>query len=95
MGKLPYSGEVLEPKKGAEHYRIVSHTGIHSVLHFLFRTVGSIDFLFLTPFSQSSNLDQNLNDMNCPNLRPGTLPDAPYAGSSSSCWSWTEFGTFM
>lgn len=95
MGKLPYSGEVLESKKGAEHYGIASHTGVHSILRFLLRTVGSIDFLFLTPFSQGSNLNQNPCDRYCPDLRPSTLPDAPYVGSLSSCWSWTEFDTFM
>lgn len=46
MGKLFNLGEVLDPKEGTEHYQIVFHAGIHSVLHFLFRTVGSTDFLF-------------------------------------------------
>lgn len=79
--------------KEAEHYRIASHAGISSILHFLLRTVGSIDFLFLTHFCQGSNLDQNPCDMDCPCLRPGTLPDAPCVGSLSICESWTEFGT--
>ena len=95
MGQLSYSGEVLEPKKGAEHYQIASHAGIPPVLHFLLRTAGSIDFLFLTPFCQGSNLDQSPCDTDCPSLRPGTLPDAPRVRSLSVCGSWTEFGTFV
>lgn len=47
MGKLACSREVLEPKKGADHYQIVSHAKSPSIMHFLLRTAGSMDFLFL------------------------------------------------
>jgi len=93
--QLCYSGGVLEPEKGAEHYRIASCAGIPSVLHFLLRTVGSVDFLFLTPFCQGSNLDQNTCDTDCPSLRPGTLPYAPPVGSWSIGGSWPDLGTFV
>lgn len=77
-GKLS-SGQVLEPKKGAEHYGIPSFAGILSGLYFLLRqwlrTVGPKDFLFLT----HSRLNFGLNT----HLRPVTSPDAPYVGSLS------------
>lgn len=49
--------------EGAEHYWTISHAGIPSILHFLLRTVGSIDFLFWTSFCQGSNLDKNPCDI--------------------------------
>lgn len=72
------SGEVLEPRKGAEHCQIPSFAGILSSLYFLLRTVGPQDLLFLSPICQGSSLQ-----IKHPQLRPGTSPDAPYVGSLS------------